>query len=82
MGNLLDAIEMANLIKGVNAGRQTTMETENLVLDNSSEREVIEKFGEDFPYIGVSVFSEALIVKTVPKNSVRCYTLEVHATYT
>ena len=82
MGNLLDAIELTDLVEGVNAGGQTTVEAENLVLDNGSKREVIEKFGEYFPYVGVSVFTEALIVKTVPKIIVRCYTSGVHATYT
>lgn len=41
------------------------METEDLVLDNSREWEVIEEFGELLPYVGVTVLSQAFIIESV-----------------
>lgn len=41
------------------------METENLVFDQGGQGKVVEQVGEVLPDIGVAVFSEALIVKSV-----------------
>lgn len=41
------------------------METEDLVVNQSSERKVIEEVGEVFPDIGVTVFAEAFVVEAV-----------------
>ena len=37
----------------------------DLVLDESSEGEIIEKIGEVPPYVGVSVLAQAFVVETV-----------------
>lgn len=42
------------------------METEDLVFDNGSKGQIVEKFCELFPHISVAVLSQALVVKTVP----------------
>lgn len=44
------------------------METENLVFNDSSKGKVVEKLCEYFPDIGITVLSEALVIKTVTKN--------------
>lgn len=41
------------------------MKAENLVLDKSGEGKVVEEVGEIFPDIGVAVFAQAFIVKTI-----------------
>ena len=41
------------------------METENLVFDECSEREVIEEVGEVFPDIGIAIFPQTFIVEPV-----------------
>lgn len=41
------------------------MEAENIVLNDSGERQVVEEGGEVLPHIGVTVLSEALIIETV-----------------
>ncbi len=66
MRSLLDAIKLANLIKCVNAWGETTVETEDLALDNSSQGKVIEQLSELFPYVSVTVLAKALIVEAVP----------------
>ena len=66
MWGLLHAIELTNLIKGVDRWGETTVETENLVLNDGSQRQVVEKLSELLPYVSVAVLSEALIIETVP----------------
>ena len=48
------------------------MEAEDLILDDGSQREIIEQFSENFPNVGISVLSEALIIETIPiqRNSI------------
>ena len=65
MGSLLDAIKLANLIKSIDRGRQTTVKTEDLVLNNCSEGEVIEELGELLPDVSVTILSQTFIVETI-----------------
>lgn len=41
------------------------MKAEDLVLDQSGQGKVIEKIGEILPDVGIAVFSQALIVKSI-----------------
>jgi hypothetical protein len=41
------------------------MKAENLSFDDCSQREVVEEFGELFPYVGISVLSQTLIIETI-----------------
>ena len=66
MRNFLDSVELSDLIEGVNGRRETTMEAEDLTLDNSCQGKIIKKLGESFPHIGVSILSQTLIVEAVP----------------
>lgn len=65
MGNFLNAVEGTNVVEGVDGGTQTAVKAENLVLNKSGEGEVVEEVGEVFPDIGIAVFAQALVVKTV-----------------
>ena len=48
------------------------METEDLILDYSSQRKIVEKLGELFPDIWISVLPQTLIIETIPiRNSPR-----------
>lgn len=66
MRGLLDTIELADLVEGIDTGGQTTMKAEHLVLNHSSEGEVIEQLSELLPDVSVTILSEALIVETIP----------------
>ena len=66
MGCLLHSVELSDLVKGVNTWGETTVEAEDLVLDDSGEWEVIEELGELLPYVGVTVLSQAFIIESVP----------------
>lgn len=65
MGNFLYAVESANVVKGVYAGRETAVKTENLIFDERGQGEVVEEVGEMFPDGRVAVFAEAFVVETV-----------------
>ena len=41
------------------------MEAEDLVVDQGSEGKVVEEIGEVLPYVGIAVFSKALIIKPI-----------------
>jgi hypothetical protein len=65
MRHLLDAVQRPDVVKSVNAGRQATVQTEDLVVDECGQREVVEKICEVLPDIGVAVLAEALVVEAV-----------------
>lgn len=63
--NLLNAVERSDVVQRVDAGGKTTVKTENLVVDEGGQREVVEEVGEVLPDVGVAVLPEALIVEAV-----------------
>lgn len=65
MGHLLYAVERSDVIEGVDAGRETSVEAEDLVVDEGGKGEVVEEIGEVFPHIGIAIFTQALIVETI-----------------
>ncbi len=68
VGNFLDAVELADLVESVDGRRETSMQTENLTLDDCSQWQVIEKLGEGLPHICISVLAQALLVETISKE--------------
>ena len=71
MRYLLNSIKLPNLIQGIDAGRKTSMETENLAFDNCCKREIVEKFCEVFPDISITILAKAFIIKAITKVKVR-----------
>lgn len=41
------------------------MQTENLVVDEGSQGQVVEKIGEEFPNVCVAVFAQAFVIEAV-----------------
>ena len=41
------------------------VKAENLVLNDSSERQVVEQLSENFPHISISILSQALVVEAI-----------------
>ncbi len=62
VGHLLDSVEGADVVERVDAGREPTVQAEDLVVDEGREGEEVEQVGEVFPHIGVAVFPEAFII--------------------
>ena len=69
MRSLLDAVKLADLIQSVDTGGETTVKAEDLVLDDSGQREVIEELSELFPDISVTILSQTLIIESVSKTA-------------
>jgi hypothetical protein len=41
------------------------MQTENLVFDNRSQREVVEEISQEFPDVGVAILAHALVIESI-----------------
>lgn len=65
MGDFLDTVKRSNVVESVDRRAQPTVQTEDLVFNESSEGKVVEEVGEVFPHVGVAVFPKALVVETV-----------------
>lgn len=63
--NFLESLKCSNVIKSLNTGRKPTMQTEELILNHSSEREVIEELSENLPNIGVSILPATFIIESI-----------------
>ena len=66
MRSLLDSIKLSDLVECVDTWGQTSVKAEDLVLNHSSQGQVVEKFGELLPNLGVTILSEAFIVESIP----------------
>jgi len=65
MWNLLNAVKSSDVVECVDAWGETTVKAEDLVVNESGKREVVEEVGEVLPYVCVTVLAEALIVEAV-----------------
>lgn len=65
MWYFLYTIESSDVVQCVNAGGKASVKTEDLIVDEGGEGEVIEKIGEILPNTCVSVFSETLVVEAI-----------------
>jgi hypothetical protein len=65
MWNFLYAVKRADVVERVDARRQASVKTEDLIIDQSSEGKVIEEVGKVLPHIGIAVFPKAFVVKAV-----------------
>ena len=65
MRNFGDSIDLFNLVQGVDAGRETSVQAENLVLNHSSQRQVVEEISQVLPNVSVAVLAHALVVKPI-----------------
>lgn len=65
VGHLLYPVQRANVVERVNAGGETTVQTEDLAVDEGGEGKVVKEVGEVLPDIGVAVLAQALVVEAV-----------------
>lgn len=57
VGNFLDAVQSPDVVQSVDTRRQSTVEAENLVVDQSSEGQVVKQISEVFPDVGIAILS-------------------------
>lgn len=65
MRNFLDTVERTDVIECVDGRTETSVEAENLVINECSKGKVVEEVGEVFPDVCISVFTQALVVEAV-----------------
>lgn len=65
MRYFLNTIERSDIVKGIDGRTETSVETENLVLNQSGERKIVEKVGKVLPDIRISIFAQTFVVKSV-----------------
>ena len=65
MRHFLDTVETANVVESIDRWGETAVQTEDLIVDQSGEWQVVEEVGEVFPDVGVAVFAEAFVVEAV-----------------
>lgn len=65
MWNLPEPVDDLDLINAVNARAQTTVHTENLIIDHHRKSEEIEHIGEVMPNIGITILAVAFSVEAV-----------------
>lgn len=65
MWNLSEAVDDLDLINAMDAGRQTTVDAEDLVIDDAGEGEIVEHVGKVVPDSSVAVLATAFGVEAV-----------------
>ena len=65
VGHLDHAVNIANHVQRVQAGRESAVQAEDLVLDDGGQRQVIEEVGEVLPHVRVAVLAQTLVVEAV-----------------
>jgi hypothetical protein len=62
VGDFITPVDQTNLVKGFDIRRKSTMNAKNFSFNDCSCAKKIKDFSAEFPGIGVSVFSNALII--------------------
>lgn len=61
----LDTVKCPDVVERVDARGETTVQAENLVVDQSGKRQVVEEVCEVLPHVGVAVLAKTLVVEAV-----------------
>ncbi len=65
MRNFLDTVDGSDVVKSVDGRGKTTVKTEDLIIDQGSQWQVVEEVGKVLPDICVAVLPQALVVETI-----------------
>lgn len=65
MRNFLNTIQRSDIVQSIDRRTKTSVKAENLVLNQSGKRKIIEEVGEVLPHVRISVFAKAFVVKSV-----------------
>ena len=58
-------VKASHIIEGVDTWTQSTVETENLIVNESCKWEVVEKICKVLPDIRITIFAKAFVIETV-----------------
>jgi hypothetical protein len=62
---LLYTVKGSDVVEGIDAWGETSVEAEDLIVDQGGKGEEIEEVGEVFPNVRIAIFPKALIVKAI-----------------
>lgn len=65
MGDLHSSVNESHLIDGLDFWGKSSVDTENFSFNNSSNSEIVENFCAVFPWVGITILSNGLIVETI-----------------
>jgi hypothetical protein len=65
MGHFDDSVDSFDLVQGVQTGGETSMQAEDLILNDSGQGQVIKQVSKEFPDVCVAVLAHALVVEAV-----------------
>lgn len=65
MGDILNSVDGPNLIQRFYFWGQATVQAKDFILDDGTDREILEDLREHFPDLFISVFENTLIIKSV-----------------
>ena len=58
-------VNISDHVQGVETGTQTTVEAENLIFDDSCQRQIIKEVRQVFPDVSITILAETFIVKAI-----------------
>ena len=67
--NFHATVNEANLVKGLNLRRETTMDAEDLALNDGTDTKIIENLGAVFPRVDVAILAHGLLIETVDASN-------------
>lgn len=65
MGNLSDSLNKSQVIQVLHLGTDSSMNTENLIIDNAGQSEIVEKVSAYSPDVQRAEFSGTLVIESV-----------------
>ena len=65
MRNFHKAVKLTNLVQSVNAGRETSMQAEDVVLNNGSQWQKVKERCKILPDFSVAILAKAFIVEAI-----------------
>ena len=65
MWNFLHSFQSPDVVEGFNRGREPAVETEKLVLNDCSQRKIVEELSQGLPDSRVAIFSAALVIEAI-----------------
>lgn len=65
IGDFFIAVNQADLVDGSNVGREPPMDTKYRILNQGCDRQIVKDIGEIFPWVGIAVFLQNFVVKSV-----------------
>ena len=63
--HLLQPVQGADVVQGVDAGGEAAVETEDLAVHQRREGQVVKQVGEVLPHVGIPILPQAFIVEPV-----------------